>query len=128
MQSVEAEPALVPQEVSPRKNRGFCKLQTAVNRYLDDSGYWIDHVSDVLRQLRRLHKECDDREQELAERERLLRQRELAVDRLLLQLNGHASLPQPTDRTAATEPVAAEEELAAPPRSRFDAERRRRQA
>ena len=127
MQTVEAEPALVPQDVSPRKNRGFCKLQTAVNRYLDDSGYWIDHVSDVLRQLRRLHKECDNREQELAERERLLRQRELAVDRLLLQLNGHAALPQSLDRVAA-EPAAAEEDLAAPSRSRFDAERRRRQA
>lgn len=127
MQTVDAEPALVPQEVSPRKNRGFCKLQTAVNRYLDDSGYWIDHVSDVLRQVRRLHKECDEREQELAERERVLRQRELVVDRLLLQLNGHSALTKPIDRAAADQPIA-DEELATPPRSRFDAERRRRQA
>ncbi len=92
-------------ERSIRFTRSFRSLQSAVNRYLDDSGHWIGEVNGVLRELNRLTEELDARQLELENRQKNLDLREQSLDRLI------ASLSVPSVESEAWEYDSGEEEV-----------------
>ncbi len=70
------------EEAPVRMTRGFRRLQSVVNRYLDDSGGWIEDVSQVLKEMARITADLERRERSIAYRESKLDEREVQLESL----------------------------------------------
>jgi hypothetical protein len=71
---------------SIRMSDGFRRLQSSVNRYLNDSGNWISNIQALLEEMDRLTKDLEKREQAIAAREAKLAQRESQLNVLFENL------------------------------------------
>ncbi len=69
-------------QIPVRMTRNYRRLQSAVNKYLNDGGAWIDNVAGVMDELARISRDLERREEEIAARQAKLDQREADLDSL----------------------------------------------